>query len=156
MRKILLASVIVLAPFAAFAAGPQGSSVAGDVNISNTQAGSTAGVSSEQGTHAGVGVAGNGGVAVGAVSGNYSDVNTTAKGVAGPAGSSTKTTAQQTNIGGTVAGGVAANKGWHNDGATGSAGGNESSSATGTASAKASDTNIGGFITKETSGHRQP
>ena len=95
MRKLLLAGVITLAPFAAFAtvSGPAnnqiGTSVVGDVNAANTAAGSTAGVNSTQGTHAGVSTAGNGGVSVGAVSGNSASVNSSASGTAGPGGSST-------------------------------------------------------------------
>jgi hypothetical protein len=143
MRKYLLASVIALAPFAAFAAQPQ--IIAGDVNLAQTAAGSTAGVSSQQGTMAGAKVGGNGAVVVGAVSGNYTQVNTAAGATAGPKGSFTNTTAQQVNVGGTIAGGLADN-GKHSNGATGIAGGGQSSQATGGSTASASNVNLGGFI----------
>ena len=86
MRKFLLAATI-LAPFVvapAFAGGaPQGLTAAGDINLSKTTAGSTAIVGSMQGTNAQAKAAGNGGVIVGAVSGNYTSVETTALGKAG-------------------------------------------------------------------------
>jgi hypothetical protein len=120
--------------------------VVGDVNVAKTAAGSTAGVSSQQGTVAGSKVGGNGAVLVGAVSGNYTQVNTAAGATAGPKGSYTNTTAQQLNIGGTVAGGIADN-GKHGNGATGVSGGAQSSQATGGSAATATNTNLGGFIT---------
>jgi hypothetical protein len=73
MRRFLLAATILL-PFAvapAFAEMQQPMTAAGDINIGKTAAGSSAGVSSQQGTMAGAKVAGNGAVIVGAVSGNY-------------------------------------------------------------------------------------
>ena len=99
MRKFLLAATL-LAPFVvapALAGGaPQGLAVAGDINLSKTTAGSTAIVGGMQGTNAQARTAGNGGVIVGAVSGNYTSVETTAGGMAGPKGSYTDTTATQT------------------------------------------------------------
>jgi hypothetical protein len=129
---------------------------AGDVNVASTQAGSTAGVSSIQGTGAQANVAGNGAVLVGAVSGNYTSVDTAAAAQAGPKGSYTNTAAAQKNIGGTVAGGLAANKQQDDhrgndfrtqgNGASGSAGGFQASSDMGGSTAKASNLNMGGFI----------
>jgi hypothetical protein len=147
MRKFLLAATI-LAPFAlapAFAEMPRSQTVAADVNLAKTSAGSTAGVSSEQGTMAGAKVGGNGAVITGAVSGNYTQVNTAAGATAGPKGSFTNTNAQQVNIGGTVSGGLA-DSAKHSGGASGMAGGGQSSQANGGASATASNTNLGGII----------
>ncbi len=155
MRKFLLAATI-LAPFAmapAFAEMPQAMTAAGDVNLAKTAAGSTAGVASEQGTMAGAKVGGNGAVIVGAVSGNYTQVQTSAGATAGPKGSFTNTTAQQVNIGGTVAGGLADN-GKHSNGATGIAGGQQTSQATGGAAATASNANLGGIIKVEQPKHQ--
>ena len=119
---------------------------------------------STQGTNAQARVAGNGGVIVGAVSGNYTAVETTAAGKGSPMGSYTDTTATQTNIGGTLAGGLALNKNARpgpgspltqavsvqGNGASGSAGGGQSSMAGGTAAASATNINLGGFIKVET------
>ena len=70
MRKFLLAATL-LVPFAvapAFAGGGAlGGIAAGDVNLGMTSAGSSAGVSSVQGTQARSNVAGNGGVIVGTI-----------------------------------------------------------------------------------------
>jgi fibronectin-binding autotransporter adhesin len=156
MRKFLLAATMMV-PFAAFAGG-SALSIAGDVNLAKTSAGSTAGVQSTQGTQAQIKAGGSGGVVVGAVSGNYTAVDTSALGKAGPAGSYTDTTATQTNVGGTVAGGPALNKNGQGTGpisltsghgqatgASGSAGGGQSSQASGGSAAMASNTNIGGF-----------
>jgi hypothetical protein len=146
MRKFLLAAA-VLAPFAlasAFAEMPRNQTIAGDVNLARTSAGSTAGVASGQNTAAGVKAAGNGGVVTGAVSGNYTQVNTAAGATAGPKGSFTNATAQQINVGGTVAGGLAGNANQHG-GASGMAGGGQTSQATGGAAASASNTNLGGI-----------
>ena len=162
MRKFLLAATI-LAPFVvapAFAGGAQqGLTAAGDINLSKTTAGSTAIVGGMQGTNAQAKAAGNGGVIVGAVSGNYTSVDTAAAGTAGPMGSYTNTTATQTNLGGTLAGGLALNKdaghggaprgdlfSVQGNGASGSAGGGQSSMAGGTAAATATNMNLGGFI----------
>lgn len=163
MRKFLLAATI-LAPFAiapAFA-GSDALSIAGDLNLAKTSAGSTAAVGSMQGTNAQAKAAGNGGVIVGAVSGNYTSVETTALGKAGPMGSYTDTTATQANVGGTVAAGLALNKGGRpmggptadlftvtSNGASGSAGGGQSSTAMGGSAATATNTNLGGFIKVE-------
>jgi hypothetical protein len=147
VRKFLLAATI-LAPFAvapAFADMPANLTAAGDINLAKTAAGSTAGVASQQGTMAASKVGGNGAVLTGAVSGNYTQMNTAAGATAGPKGSFTNTTAQQVNIGGTVTGGIADN-GKHGNGATGMAGGGQSSQATGGAAATAANTNLGGFI----------
>jgi hypothetical protein len=148
MRKFLLCATMMV-PFAAFAGG-SGLSVAGDVNIAKTSAGSTAGVASIQGTQAQIKAGGAGGVVVGAVSGNYTGVGTTALGKAGPAGSYTDTTATQTNVGGTVSGGLAIGKSsGRMPAAGGSASGGQSSMASGGSAATASDTNIGGFVKVE-------
>lgn len=148
MRKFLLAATI-LAPFVvapAFAgSGPNGASMAGDLNLAKTSANSTAGVASTQRTGANTLAAGNGSVIVGAVSGNYTQVQTTASAAARPQGSQTNTTAQQTNVGGTVAGSLVTNKGW-GKGVTGSAGGSQNSQATGDANAAAANMNVGGFV----------
>jgi hypothetical protein len=153
MRKFLLAATI-LAPFAvapAFADMPRAPITAGDVNIGKTAAGSSAGVSSQQGTMAG----GNGAVIVGAVSGNYTSVMTGAGATAGPNGSFTTTNAQQTNIGGTLAGGLGSGA-KSNSGAAGKANGSQNSQASGDASANASNTNLSGFSkgVQQHGGHR--
>jgi len=141
MRKLLLAATILgLAVAPAFAGG-----IAGDADIGISSANSTAGVSSSQGTQAGVTAAKNGGVVVGAVSGNYTAVDTSAMGATSPKGASyTNTTATQTNIGGTVGGGVVGNT---TNGTSGSASGNQSSTANGGANATAKNLNVGGFAT---------
>jgi hypothetical protein len=154
-RKFLLAATI-LAPFAvapAFAEMPRDITVAGDVNLAKTAAGSTAGIASERGTMAGAKVGGNGAVITGAVSGNYTQVNTAAGATAGPKGSFTNATVQQVNIGGTVAGGLAEN-GKHSNGASGMAGGQQTSQAKGGAAATASNANLGGFIKVEQPKHQ--
>jgi hypothetical protein len=147
MRKFLLAAT-VLAPFVmmpAFAEMPHAFTAAGDVNAAKTTAGSSAGVSSQQGTMAGAKVGSNSAMMSGAVSGNYTAVQTGAGATAGPKGSSTNTSAQQTNIGGTVTGGLGSTaKG--STSASGSAGGGQTSQASGDASATASNTNLGGFV----------
>lgn len=156
MRKFLLAATM-LVPFAAFAGGAD-LSIAGDGNLAKTTANSTAGVQSTQGNHAQATTGGNGGIMVGAVSGNYTSVATTALGRAGPAGSYTDTTATQTNVGGTMASGQAINQTGHStpitltagrgqaNGASGSAGGGQNSQASGGSSATAANTNIGGSM----------
>jgi hypothetical protein len=147
VRNFLMAATLVV-PFAvapAFADMPRNLIAAGDVNLAKTAAGSSAGVASQQGTVAGTRVGGNGAVLTGAVSGNYTQVNTAAGATAGPKGSFTNTTAQQVNIGGTVAGGIA-DTGKHGSGATGIAGGAQTSQATGGSVATASNTNLGGFL----------
>ena len=159
MRKFLLAATI-LAPFAlapAFADMPANLKAAGDVNLAQTAANSNAGVSSQQGTMAASKVGGNGAVVAGAVSGNYTQVNTGAGATAGPQGSYTNTAAQQVNIGGTVTGGLADNA-KHGNGATGKASGGQSSQATGGAAATASNANLGGFIAVQQTrgGHPKP
>src|SRR4051794_192832 len=103
MKKLMLGSMIALAPLAALAQGP----LAG--NMASTQAASTAGVASTQGTQAAAKAGGNGGVIVGAFSGNIGNVQTSALGVARPTGSSTLTSARQYNVGGTISGGLAIN-----------------------------------------------
>jgi hypothetical protein len=150
MRTFLLTATI-LATFAAapaFAEMAQAVTAAGDVNLAKTAASSNAGVSSQQGTMAGAKVGGNGAVTVGAVSGNYTQMNTAAGATAGPKGSFTNTNAQQVNIGGTVSGGTADNA-KHTNGASGMAGGGQSSQASGGAAASASNTNLGGIIKVE-------
>jgi hypothetical protein len=157
MRKFLLAAT-VLAPFAvapAFAGMPQTVTIAGDVNLAKTAAGSNAGVSSQQGTVAGAKVGSNGAVITSAVSGNYTQVQTAAGATAGPKGSSTNTNAQQVNVGGTVAGGLADN-GKHSNGASGMASGGQTSQATGGATAGASNTNLGSTIKVEQPKHSMP
>jgi hypothetical protein len=146
MRKLLFAATI-LAPFAVAPAFAGDLTIAGDVNLAKTAAGSTAGVASGQGTMAGAKAAGNGAVIVGAVSGNYTAVQTGAAALAGPKGSFTNTTAQQVNIGGTVAGGLTDNQ--KHGGAAGMAGGQQSSQAMGGSAASATNTNLGGFIKVE-------
>jgi hypothetical protein len=161
MKKILLASVIALAPFAAFAVDPNhgttttSGAVVGDINDATTSSSSNAGVGSRQGTGAGVSVGGNGGVSAGAVSGNSSQVKTTASGTASPGSSATKTTAAQSNIGGTVASGEASNRKWGPQ-STGSAGGSQSSTTSGGSSATAGDTNVGGFVAGTSTQHKGP
>ena len=153
MRKFLLAATIIspLAVASAFADMPQIS--AGDVNLAKTAAGSTAGTASGQGTFAGAKVGGNGAVVIGAVSGNTTQVITGAGATAGPKGSYTTTTAQQTNVGGTLAGGLVSNAP-HSHGASGIAGGTQSSQVIGGSAATASNMNLGGFaVGQSQSGH---
>jgi len=153
MRKFLLAATL-LAPFIvgqAFATErPEGLKAAGALNLGMTSAGSTATVGSVQGTTAGAGAARTGAVVVGTVSGNHTAVETSALGKTSPKGGSyTQTTAQQTNIGGTVSGGLAVNK----PGTTGVSGvtdGGQSSVAGGGAAANAKTINLGGFVNVQT------
>jgi hypothetical protein len=171
MRKLLLAATI-LASFAAAPAfagsGADGGMISGNVALATS--GSNAGVSSVQGTMANAKLAGNGGVIVGAVSGNYTAVDTMSAAKAGQGHAKTETTAQQTNIGGTVAGGLVSNKDGRqargggdaslsmhgNSGVSGAAGGSQTSTATGGSVADAA--NLGGFIKveqpKQGGGHR--
>lgn len=160
MRKFLLAATMLALPLAAFAGQPNGLIAAGDLNLALTGAASTAGVQSTQGTKAQSNVAGNGAVIVGAVSGNYTSVETTALGKAGPAGSYTDTTATQVNVGGTVTGGLAINQTGNQrgktptQGATGTASGSQNSQASGGAMAGAANANLGGFLTVQKMGGR--
>ena len=155
MRKFLLAAT-VLAPFVVapvFAGGThQGLTAAGDINLAKTSAGSNATVGSTQDTSAQAKTGGAGGVIAGAVSGNYTSVGTSAQGSASPTGSYTGTTATQTNIGGTVAGGglLGNSVGAPGKTASGSAGGGQSSTATGGSAASASTKNLGGSVTVQT------
>lgn len=156
MRNFLLTATI-LAPFAvasAFAEMPRAPITAGDVNVAKTTAGSSAGVSSQQGTTAGARIGGNGAVIVGAVSGNYTSVETGAGATAGPKGSFTNTNAQQTNIGGTVTSALG-NSTNRNSGASGKASGSQTSQASGDSSATASNKNLGAFTlgTQSHGGH---
>jgi hypothetical protein len=134
-----------LAPFAALAQVP------GATNTATTSAGSNASVGSTQATMAAAKVGGNGGVLVGAISGNTTSVQTSALGVAGPAGSSTLTSATQYNVGGTISGGLAINAAAKRmptaglNGASGFASGSQTSAGTGTASAHASNVNVTGI-----------
>lgn len=151
MRKILLAATMLsLVAGAALASQPQGWIGAGDVNLATTSAGSNAGVTSTQGTGANASVKGNGAVVVGTVSGNYTNVNTGAAAQAGPGGSTTSTSAQQVNVGGTVSGGMGS--GGFINGASGSTGGGQNSQASGNSSASATNANLGGFVTVKSSG----
>ena len=147
MRKLLLVATMMMVPFAAFAKAPA-MTAGGDVNLAQTSAGSTAGVSSTQGTQARTNVNGNGAVTVGTVSGNYTSVQTTAAGQAGPGGSATQTSAQQVNTGGTVSSGLGVSKsgsnGQHASGASGATQGGQSSQASGASGATASNMNLGG------------
>jgi hypothetical protein len=136
MRTILLAGVVALVPFAAFAHGPQQS----QANLALTAAGSLAGVHSTQGTSAASNVAGNGFVVNGAVSGNYTDVTTKGAANMGKNAAKTNATATQVNVGGTIAGGYATGNatgneaGWQNSQALGGSaalGGNIAGSVTG-------------------------
>jgi hypothetical protein len=121
MRTILLAGVIALAPFVAFAHGPQQA----QGKLTFTGAGSLAGVQSTQGTSAASNVAGNGFVVNGAVSGNYTDVTTKGAANLGKNAAKTNAAATQVNIGGTVTGGFAKGNangteaGWQNSQALG-------------------------------------
>jgi hypothetical protein len=148
MRKFLFAATILVpitvAP--AFAEMPRTQTTAADVNRAKTTAGSDAGVSSQQETMAGAKIGGSGAVIVGAVSGNYTSVETGAGATAGPKGSFTNTNAKQTNIGGTVAGGIGSGAS-RSSGAFGKASGDQISQASGDAAATASNKNVGGFVT---------
>ena len=101
MRTMLLAGVIALVPFVAFARAPQQGS------LGLAAAGSLAGVSSTQSTSAASKVAGNGFVVNGAVSGNYTDVTTKGAVNVGKNAAKTNVTATQVNVGGTITGGYA-------------------------------------------------
>src|ERR1700719_2156215 len=105
MRKFLLAGVIALAPFIAFSEQTPAAQISG--NLAATGSLSTAGVGSTQGTMAGAMVRGDGAVIVGTVSGNYTSVDTRGSAKAGQGYAKTSTTATQTNVGGTISGGVA-------------------------------------------------
>lgn len=152
MRKILLAATMLSLVAGAALASPQGWIAAGDVNMASTSAGSNAGVASTQGSGANSSVRGSGGVVVGTVSGNYTNVQTGAAAQAGPGGSSTNTTAQQVNVGGTISGGLGSSNSHFGNGASGSTGGGQNSQATGNSSASASNKNIGGFVAVGSSG----
>jgi hypothetical protein len=148
MRKFLLAATI-LVPITvtpAFAGMQGAQTTAADANRAKTTAGSDASVSGQQETMAGAKIGGNGAVMVGAVSGNYTSVETGAGATAGPKGSFTNTNAKQTNIGGTVAGGLGSGAN-RSSGAFGKAGGDQTSQASGDASATASNRNVGAFVT---------
>ena len=134
MKKLLLASMLALAPFAVFAEQPKAFVAAGDINSAATQAGSSVDVGSTQDTNAqtGRGFAG----AAGAVSGNYTTIQTGAAAKAGPAGSQVRTTGTQLNVGGTSIGKLGA----------ASASGGQNSTDSGFADASAKNTNIGGFV----------
>ena len=146
MRRLLLTSAFALVPFAAFAAE---GFIGGNINQAQTSSASSAEVGSIQGTGAHAFVGGTGGVVVGAVSGNYSAVDTAGSGTAGPKGSFTTSTATQTNVGGTVSGGLAANQkhGGSSNGASGTAGGSQNSQTMGSSEVSAGSTNLGGFVT---------
>ncbi len=97
---------------------------------------------STQGTIAGAMVKGDGAVVVGTVSGNYTSVDTKGAAKAGQGYAKTSTTATQTNIGGTISGGLA-DQGRHGT-AVGTTGGAQQSAATGGSVAGAAD--LGGFV----------
>lgn len=147
MKKFLLAGVIALAPFVAFAAQDHqnGGAIAG--NLALTGSLSAAGVESTQGTMAGAMVKGDGAVVVGTVSGNYTSIDTTGKARAGLGYANTETKTTQTNIGGTVSGGFANEGRGFGNVATGTTGGAQQSAAAGGSIAGAAD--LGGFIKVE-------
>jgi hypothetical protein len=120
MRKLLLAATMMaLAAAPAFAGGAPRQPV--------MAVGSAAGVMSTQTNNANAKVGGSGAVIVGSVSGNYTTITTTGHAAAGQYGATTKATATQTNVGGTLAGGYShVNRGRGNI-ATGSASGSQSS-----------------------------
>jgi hypothetical protein len=153
LRKMLLASAFALVPFVAFAGNPSGLTAAGDINVAKTSSTSNAGVFSSQGTMAGARVDGNGAVVVGAVSGNYTTIQTNGSAKAGPQGSSTNASATQFNVGGTIAGGYSTEGKGRGNEATGSASGGQSSGTTGGSTASASNTNVGGFVTIQQNHH---
>jgi hypothetical protein len=135
MRNFLfVAAVLSVAAAPAFA----GRTIpGGDVSGAAMQAGSTAGVASDQGSGAHAMTVGNGAVVMGAVSGNYTQVATGATATARPDGVRTGTTAQQVNVGATLIGGASSGK------AVGSAGGSQTSSGSGDAAAQAKNLGIG-------------
>jgi hypothetical protein len=121
MRKFLLAAtVLALTAAPAFAGGPP-------KQVTALAAGSMAGVMSAQTTNANATVGGNGAVITGAVSGNYTTITTTGHAATTPTGATAKTTATQTNLGGTLAGGYSQVGKGHGSVATGAAGGGQSS-----------------------------
>lgn len=143
MRMILLAATVLM-PFAAFA--DQGPNQAGQIsgNAALTASGSLSGVSGSQGTTAGSVVRGNGAVINGAISGNYTDMATSGSARAGQGFAKTQTQATQTNIGGTITGGLAQQTKGSGNTARGNAGGSQNSQATGGSAAVAVD--LGGSI----------
>jgi hypothetical protein len=144
MRKILLVSVIALAPLAAFADDHHGGTSS---SVSRTDSSSGAGVLSNEKTNAGVDVGGNGHIAAGAVSGNTSSMETQGRASVGRDGSTkTNATATQTNTGGTLAGGASQSSGHHGGDTSGGAGGSQTSTVIGGSTANASD------VTRESSG----
>jgi hypothetical protein len=150
MRKFLLAGVIALAPFAAFAAGPQGAQIAG--NVALTTSGSVAGVQSQQGTLSSAVVQGNGAVITGTVAGNYTSIDTSGSAKAGLGYAKTDAKTTQVNIGGTISGGVAT-QGRHGT-ADGTTSGNQSSQTVGGSAAVAAD--LGGFAKVQQPKHPTP
>jgi hypothetical protein len=143
MRTILLAATLLF-PLAAFA--DQGPNHAGQIsgNAALAASGSLAGVSSTQGTAANSMVGGNGSVITGGISGNYTDMTTSGSARAGQGTAKTATTATQTNIGGTITGGVADTPKGAGNTAKGAASGSQSSQAVGGSAAVAAD--LGGYV----------
>jgi hypothetical protein len=114
MRKLLLASVIALAPIVAFAAkGGDDHGVVGrsSAAVNVLGAGSLAGVASTQGTMANSSLKGTGYVVNGAIAGNYTTMNTGGKVTVGNGKVIVGAGATQTNIGGVVMGATGSGKG---------------------------------------------
>jgi len=146
MKKFLLAGVIALAPFAAFAdQGQDAAKLAG--NLALTGSVSAAGVESTQGTMSGAMLRGDGAVIVGTVAGNYTSMQTSGRATAGLGTATTQTKASQVNIGGTVSAGLSNEGNGRGNTATGVTGGTQQSAAAGGSIAVGAD--LGGFIKAE-------
>lgn len=144
MRKLILLAT-VLAPFAAGSAFAGSSITAGDANSSKTSASSGAELGSVQGTYS-QSTAMHGSTIGGAVSGNYTTINTSANAQIAKGNPSTTTGGTQLNVGGTISGGTANGK------SSTVSGGTQSSTDYGFSTASASNQNVGGFTVQKMSG----
>lgn len=145
MRKLILLAT-VLAPFAAGSAFAGSSIVAGDANSSKTAASSGVQLGSVQGTYS-QSTAMHGSTIGGAVSGNYTTINTAANASLNKGNPSTSTSGTQLNVGGTISGGTA------NGQSKTVSGGSQSSTNYGFSTASASNANVGGFTVQMQSHH---
>jgi hypothetical protein len=100
MRKLLLASVFALVPFAAFAGQPQGGAIAG--NLTGTASISAGGVAAGQSTQAGAMTAGNGFSMQSATAGNAATIDTNGYAKAGPGYAKTGSNTTEMQGGGTT------------------------------------------------------
>jgi len=145
MRKLLLASVFVLAPFAAFAGSDSGA-IAG--NISGTASISVTGIQAGQSTQAGAMTVGNGAAMESASAGNFATIKTNGYAVAGPGKSLTGSNTSEAQGGNTTV--VEKTFG----GAAGGADAKQGSTVIGGSAAAAG--NLNGFIAVQKTGHQPP